>query len=202
LPPVTALRFSTPSTPERDGAHGSEGRSGARTWVMRSPPWLEGVCSAFLSRRSHSPSPGGRTAAPTPGSTARPVASSTQQGAARTARASLGDDPSRSQGEPGWRNPCRRTMVRSCGYGSPDRMTLELNRASPARMAARAFALVALFLPIALPLAIVYARRAREEAAPMTSEYSWLMRLIDRPVVSSSSCWRPSSRSCSSSWVS
>lgn len=43
--------------------------------------------------------------------------------------------------------------------------------------------MAALLLPIALPLAVVYAGRARREANLSTGEYSWPQRLIDRPVV-------------------
>ena len=56
-------------------------------------------------------------------------------------------------------------------------------RLPPSGVAARAWAFAALLLPIALPLAVVYARRARREANLSTGEYSWPQRLIDRPVV-------------------
>lgn len=64
-----------------------------------------------------------------------------------------------------------------------DRVTPDPKRLPPSGVAARAWAFTALFLPIALPLAVVYARRARREANLSTGEYSWPQRLIDRPVV-------------------
>jgi amino acid transporter len=64
-----------------------------------------------------------------------------------------------------------------------DQLTREPNRLPPSGATARAWSLAALVLPIVLPLAVVYARRARREANLSTGEYSWPQRLIDRPVV-------------------
>ena len=66
---------------------------------------------------------------------------------------------------------------------SSERVTREPNRLPPSGATARVWAFAALVLPIALPLAVVYARRARREADFSTGEYSWPHRLIDRPVV-------------------
>lgn len=55
--------------------------------------------------------------------------------------------------------------------------------APPSGIVARGWTVAALFLPILLPVAIVYARRARREAAQSAGEYSSPQRLIDRPAV-------------------
>lgn len=55
--------------------------------------------------------------------------------------------------------------------------------APPSGITARLLAVVSLFLPIVLPAAVVYARRARREAAAAPGEFSWPRRLIDRPLV-------------------
>jgi ABC-type Fe3+ transport system permease subunit len=54
---------------------------------------------------------------------------------------------------------------------------------SPSRVTARLLAVVSLALPIALPAAVVYARRARREAAASPDEFSRPRRLIDRPLI-------------------
>ena len=59
----------------------------------------------------------------------------------------------------------------------------------PSRMAARGWTLAALFLPILLPVAIVYARRVRRDAALSIVESSSAQRLIDRPVVFYVAVW-------------
>lgn len=48
---------------------------------------------------------------------------------------------------------------------------------------ARLWTIAALFLPILLPVAILYTRRAAVEAALSGGEQRWPQRLIDRPVV-------------------
>ncbi len=73
--------------------------------------------------------------------------------------------------------------------GRSDEVTPDSNRLPPSGVTARAWAFAALFLPIALPLAVVYARRARREANLSTGEYSWPQRLIDRPVVFHVAVW-------------
>ncbi len=64
-----------------------------------------------------------------------------------------------------------------------DGLTRERNGLPPSGATARVWSIAALVLPIALPLAMVYARRARREADLSTGEYSWPKRLIDRPVI-------------------
>jgi len=44
-------------------------------------------------------------------------------------------------------------------------------------------AVLSLLLPIALPAAVLYARRARREAAASPAEFSSPRRLIDRPLI-------------------
>lgn len=53
----------------------------------------------------------------------------------------------------------------------------------PSGAVARIWTIVSLFLPIALPAAVLYATRARREAAASAGEFSWPSRLIDRPLI-------------------
>lgn len=55
--------------------------------------------------------------------------------------------------------------------------------APPSLVPARLLAVVSLLLPVALPAAVLYARRARREAAAAPREFSSPGRLIDRPLI-------------------
>ncbi len=55
----------------------------------------------------------------------------------------------------------------------------------PSGVTSRLLTMISLFLPIALPAAVFYARRARQEAAAADSagDIKWPARLIDRPLI-------------------
>ena len=52
----------------------------------------------------------------------------------------------------------------------------------PSRATARLLTVVSLFVPVVLPVAVFYARRARREAAAGAADLIWRPRLIDRPL--------------------
>lgn len=70
-----------------------------------------------------------------------------------------------------------------------DRVRQDREAVPPSGRPARAWALGALFLPIVLPAAVVYARRAGREAALSPGKFSWPQRLIDRPLIFSVVVW-------------
>lgn len=53
----------------------------------------------------------------------------------------------------------------------------------PSGGTARLLTVISLLLPIALPAAVFYARRARQEAATSAGSMKWPSRLIDRPLI-------------------
>lgn len=53
----------------------------------------------------------------------------------------------------------------------------------PSGMTARLFAVVSLAIPVVLPIALFFARRARHEASASEGAFTWPSRLVDRPLV-------------------